>query len=140
MVTGNEYSGKNREETIIHSASGGAYDGAGEKRLPVVVTDDESSPTITLGLTETNGMKLDSVEEGSQKQFRVTAILHGPTRQMDTDLTLVFPDEDSSRFGRPMSSQQHKRSWRGIDSVGWTLIADVAQTTFSETPEASLSP
>ena len=120
VVTGNIYSGKNREEIITHGAVGGGYDGAGEKRLQVVVTDDELTPTITLGLTR-NNVKLDSVEEGFQEQFLVTAMLDGPARQTGTDMTLMLPDS----FAFVGGSSEAGTILAGDASISWNVQAGV---------------
>ena len=139
VVTGNDYSGENREETIIHSASDGGYDGAQLKILRVVVTNSEDTSTIVLSLNT------EKLPEGHKGQLAVTARLGGIS-QMDTDLTLVLPDGfilDTS----VSAATQTQTILAGDISVNWTLRADVGtntilgdtrSVTFTVTTEADL--
>ena len=118
VLTGNDYSGENPEETIIHSALGGGYDGAQPKILRVVVTDNDLPPTILLSLNR------EKLSEGHKGQFVVTARLEGISR-MHTDLTLVLPGEEFTVNG----GFSDRTILAGATAVSWSIDADVGINT-----------
>ena len=137
-VIGNDYSGENPEETIIHSASDGGYDGAQLKILRVVVTDNEDTPTILLSLST------EKLPEGHKGQLMVTARLEGIS-QMDTDLTLVLPGEEftvneASRAQTILAGATTAVSWFVDADVGTnTILGDTRSVTFSVTTVSGLA-
>ena len=119
VVGQNGYSGENLPESIIHSASGGGYDGARTKRLRVVVTDNDERPTILLSLD------LKQVDEGFKEELVISAGLDGPTRLTDTDLGLVLPDG----FTLVAGSEGTQTILAKTASVSWRVKADLGTNT-----------